>query len=140
MRTSLGQADVAQYSKLKDYYHSLDDGLHQAAAAKGYTGIRLSPNGNPDFAGSRYLFEGEGNVVQIELTGSYYQDFKAANALAGLPGAKAPSGFTWHHLDDFDPLTGRATMQLIEQGAHRATYNHFGSVSQYEKYFGVPYR
>jgi hypothetical protein len=141
--SSAGEANIAQYSNLKSYYHSLDEGLHQGAAAKGYPGIRLSENGNPDFTGSNYLYQtssGQSNIVDIKMTGSYYQDFKTANAAAGFSGAKAPSGYTWHHLDNFNPKSGYTTMQLVEQGAHRATYTHFGSVSQYENYFGVPYK
>jgi Possible hemagglutinin (DUF637)/A nuclease of the HNH/ENDO VII superfamily with conserved WHH/Hemagglutinin repeat len=134
--------DAASHAKLKEYYHSLDEGLHQNAASKGYSGIKVSENGNPDFSGSRYLYETstDRNIVTIELQGSRYQDFKLANELAGFPGAKAPPNFTWHHLDDFDPLTGTSTIQLIEQGAHKATYSHYGSVRQYEQYHGVKYK
>lgn len=48
--------------------------------------------------------------------------------------------FTWHHVDDFNPLTGESTMQLVRKDAHVATYPHVGSVSQYEKFYGVNYK
>ena len=31
-------------------------------------------------------------------------------------------------------------MQLIEEGAHKATYTHYGSVKQYEQYHDVKYK
>lgn len=86
------------------------------------------------------LSPGQKNIVTIKLQGSYYQDFKEANRLAGFSGAKAPKDYTWHHLDDFNPETGEATMQLVETRAHEATYPHAGSVSQYEKLHGVDYQ
>lgn len=48
-------------------------------------------------------------------------------------------GYTWHHVDDFDPETGSTTMQLVKREAHEATFPHGGSVSQYEKEFSVTY-
>ncbi|MEX0297331.1 HNH endonuclease, partial [Pseudomonas putida] len=45
--------------------------------------------------------------------------------------------YTWHHLDDFDPATGKGTMQLIANSAHEATLPHTGSVAQFEKHFGL---
>ncbi|HEU4640219.1 MAG TPA: HNH endonuclease, partial [Candidatus Binatia bacterium] len=141
--TANGEANAAQYVRLKQQYHALDDGLHQKAAERGYPGIGLTENGNPNFNGTPYLYpisNGQKNVVQIEMTGTYYQDFKAANLAAGFPGAKPPRGYTWHHLDDFNPQTRMTTMQLAQLGAHEATVPHFGSVSQYQKHFGVKYK
>jgi len=113
------------------------------AAEKGYTDIKLTEGGGPDFSGSSYLYPtnpGQKNTAIIQMQGSYYQDFKAANKAAGFNGAKAPKDYTWHHLDDLNPVTGEVTMQLIEQGAHRATYPHKGAVSQFEKHFGIEYK
>ena len=42
----------------------------------------MGPNGAPDFTGTPYLYPGANNTVKIQLTGSYYQDFKAANQAA----------------------------------------------------------
>lgn len=81
--------------------------------------------------------------MTIELQGSRYWDFKLANEAAGITGVKAgkaPTGYVWHHLDDFDPVTGTSSMQLIEEGAHKATYTHYGSVKQYEQYHDVKYK
>jgi hypothetical protein len=117
---------------------------HQLSAQKGYPGVGVTPQGGPTFRGTKYLYEvGEGqkNVVKIKLQGTRYRDFKAANEAAGFSeaGAKTPKGYTWHHVDDFNPTTGEATMELIEQGAHRATYTHKGSVWQFEQYHGAAY-
>jgi hypothetical protein len=86
------------------------------------------------------LGPGQKNVVKIKLTGSRYEDFKEANRLAGFRGARPPKGYTWHHLADYDPATGEATMQLVEIGAHEATYPHKGAVYQYEQTTGTEYK
>jgi hypothetical protein len=114
------------------------NGENQLAAEKGYPGIGCTPEGGPDFAGSDYLYatsEGENNIVQIEMTGGYTGDADAANAAANLN--ETPSDYTWHHVDDFDPATGKATLQLVERSAHRATYPHFGGVGQYNAFHGL---
>ena len=87
------------------------------------------------FSSTPYLYPVNGNqknIVQIKLTGSYSGDFSTANAAAGLYGSKAPKGYTWHHLDDFNPSTGTATMQLVKSNVHTATVPHTGGVKQYE--------
>jgi RHS repeat-associated protein len=78
----------------------------------------------PDLAPEEFSFEtggfiGERNIVQIRLTGSYTNDADAANAAANLE--RRPSGYIWHHLDDYNPISGLATLQLVEEGAHEAT-------------------
>jgi hypothetical protein len=67
-------------------------------------------------------------------------DFTEAYKQAGLTKAQVKSigKYTWHHLDDFDPVTGKGTMQLVMQSAHKASLPHTGSVAQFEKYFGLP--
>ncbi len=42
--------------------------------------------------------------ILSKLIGSDYYDFKLASELAGLNVLKT-KGYTWHHLDDFDPIT-----------------------------------
>jgi hypothetical protein len=122
--------------------------LHARAAEKGYPGVQVTPNGGPTFAKTDYLFpirEGQQNVLNLEMTGSRRLDFKAANEAAGLQdlvprGADSPSGYVWHHVDDFNPATGTSTLELVERGAHNATIPHKGSVFQWEQLNGVPYR
>ena len=96
-----------------------------------------------DFVGSPDLYPvgpGQKNIVRIEYTGTRPRDFKAANQAAGIGNTqKPPKGFTWHHLDDYDPATNTGTMQLVKREVHEATYPHSGGVSQYEKAVGIPY-
>jgi RHS repeat-associated protein len=111
------------------------------AAAKGFPGIGTTPNGGPTFEGTPYLYNaqpGESNIVNITLTGSREDDFDAANAAAGL--SSKPDGYTWHHVDDFDPETGTSSMELVQSDAHRATLPHKGSAGQYQDYNGVKYQ
>lgn len=121
---------------------------HAVSARKGFPGVRVTENGGPTFVGTDYLYPistGQSNVVEITLTGSRRQDFVAANRLAGLEsivpeGMDAPKGYTWHHVDNYDPYTGRATLELVQQGAHRATQPHAGSVVQWEIVTGQKYK
>lgn len=111
------------------------------AAARGYPGIGTTANGGATFAGTTYLYpvaEGQLNAVEIPLTGSRRNDYKAANAMAGF--ARTPTGYTWHHVDDFNLITGTGSLELVERRAHKATNPHSGSVTQYEKFFGIRYR
>jgi len=107
----------------------------------------LAPLSGVDFSGSDSLYQGGANTVKIQMQGSRYRDFKAANAQAGykstsgnFTGKSHPDGYTWHHVDDYDPVTNTSTMQLVETSAHEATYPHKGSVSQFEKHHGVSYK
>jgi RHS repeat-associated protein len=117
--------------------------MHQQAKEKGYPGIKVTEKGNPDFSESDYLYPAgpdQENIVEIELTGNRYFDKKKANKKANIdPPSRSPEGYTWHHLDDYDPDTGTATMQLVDQNAHEATYPHKGAAGQYSDYHGVDY-
>ncbi|QCY13041.1 RHS repeat protein [Pseudomonas sp. MPC6] len=95
-----------------------------------------------NFEGSKELFPVSGNqknIVSIQMQGSRGRDFTEAYRQAGLKEAdvKAQGKFTWHHLDDFDPATGKTTMQLVTRSAHEASLPHTGSVAQFEKHFGL---
>jgi hypothetical protein len=111
------------------------------AADKGHLGIGTTTNGGPTFAGTAHLYpaeQGRRSVVKIKLTGSRRNDYDLANEAGGFTGM--PKGHMWHHVDDFDPQTGMASLELIDKDAHRATTPHTGSVAQYEKFHGVRYR
>lgn len=117
-------------------------GRHVSKKSKRYKGIKKTKNGGPDFRGTPYMFPTRGkqkSVVSIVMKGSRSADFKEANRLAGFPGSKPPKGYTWHHIDNFNPSSGRCTMQLVKTGAHEATVPHRGSVSQYDGFHGVDY-
>ena len=102
----------------------------------------LSRNANaPDFTGSPDLYPVNGNqknTVDIVLTGSRSGDEAAANLAAGLE--ETPDDYTWHHLDNFSPSTGKATFQLIKTDTHRMTIPHTGAVKQYEVYHNIKYK
>jgi RHS repeat-associated protein len=104
--------------------------------------IPASKNGYaPDFSGTNYLYKATGNQknsVQVKLTGSLADDFAAANKAAGLNGK--PTGYTWHHLDDYNQSTGMATLQLVETKVHIKTAPHTGSVKQYEVANKITYK
>ncbi|HEY6330929.1 MAG TPA: RHS repeat-associated core domain-containing protein [Blastocatellia bacterium] len=111
------------------------------AADKGYPGIGSTPNGGPDFSGTPYLYPATGDqqsVVQIQMQGSRGRDFTQAYSESGISPDDA-GGYTWHHVDDFDPTTGNTTMQLVETPAHQATAGHSGSVNQFENTYDVKY-
>lgn len=104
----------------------------------------------PDYAtkGGQYLFpknwlrEGQSNVIQLVLTGEVIEDVKKANQLAGfescgvLPPCIYDIQYVWHYLDDFDPTTGQATLQLVEQAAHTRIkgMEYLCAMAQYRNY------
>jgi A nuclease of the HNH/ENDO VII superfamily with conserved WHH/Fibronectin type III domain len=103
----------------------------------------------PDFATTSHLYPVTGNqksIVRIKMTGKRAgpnSDFALANQKSGIPvnaGENAPNGYTWHHLDDFDPKTGECTLQLVKTLEHSKSLPHTGSAGQYAKYYGVEYK
>ncbi len=67
-------------------------------------------------------------------------DFHEANKAAGLSDTysyEAPRGYVWHHMDDFNPLTGECSMQLVKSTAHTKVpgMTHSGSVAQWKSYY-----
>lgn len=113
----------------------------ERAAKKGFPGVGTTANGGPTFAATEHLYpaaKGQQSVVKIRLTGSRRNDFRLANKEGKF--AETPAEYMWHHVDDFDPLSGEATFELVSEKAHNATNSHFGSVAQYVKHHGVPYK
>jgi hypothetical protein len=99
-----------------------------------------------DFTGHPDLFPTTGiqnNIVSIELQGSRSRDFTLAYKEAGFTPAEAmaakKAGYTWHHIRNYDPITGRSDMQLVLRTAHEATYPHAGSAEQFAKAHNVTY-
>jgi hypothetical protein len=123
----------------------LERGLADASKAGDLAvGATRNADNGVDFAGSSHLYpagEGQKNIVTIEYTGSRRKDFGAANEASGLGTTqKPPADYTWHHLDDYDPVTNCGTMQCVSREAHEATYPHNGGVSQYEQATGKKYK
>ncbi|WP_430613038.1 HNH endonuclease [Flavobacterium sp. JP2137] len=102
-------------------------------------GVKLpkSINGlSVDFEGTAYLSPvtaNQKNIVKIKMTGSRRMDNKLANKLAGFD--KQPENYTWHHLDDYDPMTNTCTMQLVHSDIHTKCYPHYGAVEIVRQYF-----
>jgi RHS repeat-associated protein len=112
-----------------------------ANAAAKYPGIGTTPNGGPTFAGTPYTYpagEGQSSVVDIPMQGSRGRDFTQAWSKSGISPDDA-EGYTWHHVDNFDPATGNTTMELVQTKVHQATAGHIGSVNQFENEFGIKY-
>ena len=111
---------------------------------KGYTGVTQDAQNGLNYAASNALFPSgvrtkpdgtpTSSIVQIRLTGDYDQDFEAASR-AGFGQKSEPKfngdTYVWHHLNDYNPVTGMATMQLVNRDAHRYI-THYGSVAQYK--------
>ena len=103
-------------------------------------GIKLpkSKNGlSVDFADTPYLYPVKGNeknIVKIKLTGSRRMDDKLAYELSGI---EKNRNYTWHHLDDYDPMTNTCTMQLVDLEIHVKTYPHYGSVELVKQFFNL---
>jgi len=74
------------------------------------------------------------NIVKIKLTGIRRFDDKLAYELAGI---KKNKNYTWHHLDDYDPIDGTCTMQLVDKDVHRASIPHYGSVELIKKFLNI---
>lgn len=94
-----------------------------------------------DFSGSPALFPTTGsqsNIVQITMQGSRGRDFTQAFLESGISRAEA-QGYTWHHVDDFDPATGKCTLQLVQTEVHEASFPHKGSVAQFEEHTKTKY-
>ncbi len=90
-----------------------------------------------DFAGTAYLYPVSGNqknIVKIKLTGSRKNDDKLAYKLSGV---KKNKNYTWHHLDDYDPVTNTCSMQLVELDIHVKTCPHYGSVELAKQFFNL---
>ena len=84
------------------------------------------------------MFPHPNSIVKIALTGSRDSDFTAAFRKSGI-NRNGAIGYTWHHVADFNPVTGHSTFQLVKTNTHVMSLPHLGSVSQFEKYFQVEY-
>ncbi|WP_093670794.1 HNH endonuclease [Tenacibaculum sp. MAR_2009_124] len=53
---------------------------------------------------------------------------------------KKPSGYTWHHMDDYDPITGECTMQLVNKKLHEWSCPHKGGAGLWMDLFRIVYK
>jgi hypothetical protein len=90
----------------------------------------------------------ENTKVKIKLTGIRVADEMLAFEKIGVAAAERNSdtfGYVLHHLDDFDPHTGEATMQLVVKEFHNlkvwgSLFKHIGSVKLWEDFYLVKYK
>ena len=143
-RTLAGRLETPEYDIAATSSGGADELLEMSPSSPQQHWLVWNANKGVDFAGSPDLYPiqpGQLNIVRIQYTGSRRQDFGAANQAANLGTTqKPPAGYTWHHLDDYDPLTNSGTMQLVKRTAHEATYPHNGGVRQYELATGTKYK
>lgn len=140
-KNKLGQAQSAQKIEaiLKEIKKT-NKNFNPGKNALKKEGIKLPKTQNGlgvcvDFKGTQYLYPVTGNqknIVRIKLTGSRRFDNKLAYELSGI---KRNKNYTWHHLDDFNPVTNTCTMQLVLKDIHKITTPHAGAVAIVEKYF-----
>ena len=141
------------YSPETGQYLSHDPiGLRGGFNPYGYVGIPtlfvdplgLSRYDGVSFEGSPDLYPvgpGQKNIVEIQVQGTRYYDFKEANIKAGFGDTaySHPTGYTWHHRKDFNPDTNTTTLELVKTGAHRETFPHAGSPAEFGEHHGVKY-
>ncbi|WP_415060065.1 HNH endonuclease [Flavobacterium sp.] len=103
-------------------------------------GIKLKPSKRglcADFNGTKYLYPAKGNeknIVKIKLTGDRKLDDRLAYEISHI---KKNKDYSWHHLDDYDPITNTCTMQLVSRDKHIATIPHFGAVQLVKQFFNL---
>ena len=93
-----------------------------------------------DFSNTDYLYKakiGEKSIVKIKLTGHDDADVLLSSKLAGL--TNKPKNYTWHHLDDYNPLNGTCSMQLVETSIHIKCNPHVGGVKVLEDFLSFKY-
>ena len=136
-RNSLSLKQLKANKAAQDYnakYSPLTQGYK-----KGLIGLTRTDNGGVYFRHSPYIYSQNSHPVYIVIiaTGSRRKDFKLANEKIGF--GKTPSGYTWHHLDDYNVKDGTFTLELVECWAHRATAPHSGGCAQYKAATGHRY-
>jgi hypothetical protein len=89
-----------------------------------HNGVPVKDNGYPNFSG--HLYPNGTNTVIIRYTGARSTDFTRSNVAAGIQGG-TPTGYTWHHVEDWNSATGNGTMQLVDEAIHGG-YSHMGRV------------
>jgi hypothetical protein len=91
---------------------------------------------HPDVVGKKIAITVTG---QMNSNATKIGDVELANQAAGIAGKNAPTGYTWHHMDDFNPATGKCTMQLVKSTEHQKCIPHTGGVKQWENFYGQTY-
>ncbi|KAF9660496.1 HNH endonuclease [Tenacibaculum mesophilum] len=105
----------------------------------------------PDFLHTpEFLFNADKRFgeIKIKVTGVDSDDFRLCNEAVEkfMPGftkkyvsngKNKPNKYTWHHMDDYNPITGECTMQLVKTKIHTACFPHKGAPGIIELFFGI---
>lgn len=92
---------------------------------------------SPDFQGAvppraAAAYRGE---VDITMSGTYYHDFRNADARAAAVGMAARTNlWTWHHVYNMAAVGAgqQCSMQLVTRAEHNWSKNHYGSCRQWK--------
>lgn len=84
-------------------------------------------------------------ITKIKYTSVLDADFRLAYKKLGLTSdqiKEAEKLYVWHHLDDFDPVTGEGTMQLVlrelhnpAQAGYGPSLRHTGGTAMWRKFY-----
>ncbi|MCA6436151.1 MAG: HNH endonuclease [Bacteroidetes bacterium] len=121
--------------------------------------IPQGPNGlGPDYSSVKdiivngnsviYNFNGSSAMTKIKYSSVRDVDFRIAFEKLGMSSddiKKIEDLYVWHHLDDWDPVSGEGTMQLVLKSLHNSTgygdaLNHTGGVAMWKWFYLIDYR
>lgn len=110
------------------------------AQRKGVVGAKRTKNHGVSFADTDrvYVHEGKKCIVKIKATGNRDKDFLEANRMM-FQSDRTPTGYVWHHVDDYNVEDNTLTMELVRKDAHAASIAHAGACSQYDAVHGPHY-
>lgn len=74
----------------------------------------------------------------VQLTGRRRQDYAAAEAATGI--VHNARRTVWHHVYDYNSVSGLCTMQLVDWDVHSVTLPHAGGCVMYTEAHGGKYR
>lgn len=141
---------IADYKKVINYFNKSNSKYKQEKIWSDGSVLKFSEHNKPrlcvDFKSTPQFIYGNKNdipgVVKIKLTGNDNIDFKMAFKKAGISDELSKTlkeDYVWHHMDDFDPITGECTMQLVKRNVHEASCPHIGGGGLYKAFMGIGY-
>lgn len=121
--------------------------LNKTALINNRITLKSSKNGlcadyslTPEFLAKGEVIEGA-NILRIKIKpgkNGRTADFTECWKKSTLSEAEYVDDFTWHHMDDFDPVTGECTMQLVESVVHGThSIPHVGASKQAIKFYNL---
>ncbi|MCO7184131.1 HNH endonuclease [Tenacibaculum sp. XPcli2-G] len=150
LTTRTNAEKIADYKKVIEYFDSSTAKYRREKIWDNGDALKFSEHNTPplsvDFKHTPQFLYGKKNgkpgVVKIKLTGNDLIDFKMAFKKAGISDDLAKNlkeDYVWHHLDDFNPVTGECSMQLINRKVHEFSCPHIGGGGLYKAFMGIGY-